>query len=109
MSDLGNRLHHEYENLKTRRDELRVQIDPGKMEARDLWESLDEKWGEFEQKMKLFTRVSRDAASEVGNVTDELVEDAKTGLRTTRKEGSDAAGKLVKEIRDGYEQLRRWI
>ena len=46
MSDLGNLLKQEYEKLQQRRDELKVQLDLGKMEVRDKWNALDERWAE---------------------------------------------------------------
>ena len=41
------------ENLKRRRDELKVQFELGKMETHDEWESLEKKWHEFSRKAEL--------------------------------------------------------
>lgn len=66
-------------DLKQKRDELRVQINLASKEARDEWEELEEKMGEFTSKAQL----------------DETGE----GI-------GKALGELGHEIKLGYERLR---
>ena len=71
-----------WEDLKQKRDELRVQINLGSKEVQDEWEEL-------EGKMNHFT-----ATAELG----------KTG------EGiGDALGQLGNELKQGYDRLREAI
>ncbi len=84
MTDLGDRLREEFDDLKRMRDELRVRVHLGKAEAKELWEKLEHKFGEVEGKVKLVSRESREPLEEVG----------------------EAARLLVGEIRDGYKRIR---
>lgn len=43
MSTVQERLHNEVDRLRQTRDELRVQIDLGKMEASDVWRGVEER------------------------------------------------------------------
>ncbi len=109
MSELRKRLEEEFEKLKTHRDELRVKLDLGKMEARDAWQELDGKWGEIESKLKQLAHASSDTADEVKSTAGEMVDDAKAGLKLTASEVGDAAEELMKEIREGFARLRKLL
>jgi hypothetical protein len=109
MSDLSHRLQQEYEKLKTHRDELRVQLDLGKKEAKAAWLEVDETWGELETRMKLLGRLSRQTAEEVSEAAGELVDDAREGVSLTADEVKDGANKLVGEVREGLARLRSLI
>lgn len=106
MSDLADRLHKEFEKLKTRRDELRVQLDLGKMDAKDAWKELDGKWTEAERKMKQLAQVSRNTADEISDTAGDLIDDTAAGLKLTAAEVGDSAEKLLDEIREGFSRLR---
>jgi len=71
--------------LKTKRDELRVQAHLAKAEMKDLWVDLEGKWKEFEPK-----------AREVGAATAEASKDV-----------AGAAKNLGKELLAGYERIRK--
>ena len=73
------------EKLKTQRDELRVQMHLAKAEAKDVWENMEQKWNEFEPKAK-----------QVGNAAAEASKDV-----------LEAARQLGKEIKEGYEHIRK--
>lgn len=72
-------------DLKTKRDELRVQAHLAKAEMKDLWVDLEGKWKEFEPK-----------ARQVGNATADASKDV-----------ARAAKDLGKEILAGYERIRK--
>ena len=73
------------EELKQKRDELRVQMDLATREAKDEWEELEAKMEEFTAKAKNFA------------------EDAQ--IKETGEGLGDALGQLGGEIKKGYERL----
>jgi hypothetical protein len=87
MADLNDRVHDEFERLKQRRDEIRVQLDLGKKDAETAWAEVEEKWGHLEGKVKVLAGEAKDAAGDVG----------------------EAAEKLIEEIKDGFSRLRNLI
>jgi len=68
------------EELKTKRDELALQIHLGSKEAQDEWNELEAKWNDFSAKAKL--------------------EDTADGL-------SSAAELLSDELKQGYERIKK--
>ena len=87
MSELGDRITVKFEEMKQKRDELRVQLDLGKKEAADAWHALDKRWGEVETKYHQLEREGQDTTE---------------GIR-------DATELLLDEIREGFERLRKLI
>jgi hypothetical protein len=82
MTDIDDML----EELKQKRDELRVQMNLASKEVKEEWEELEEKMDEFSAKAK------------------KLAADAK--LRETGSGLGDALGQLGHEIKLGYERIR---
>ena len=82
MSDLDDI----FEDLKQKRDELRLQMHLASKEAKDEWDELEEKMEEFSGKAKQFS------------------DDAK--LKETGAGIGDALGKLGGELKHGYERIR---
>ncbi len=78
MADLDDIL----EDLKQKRDELRVQIHLGSKEAQEEWEELEEKMKKFSQRAQL--------------------EESGEGI-------SEALGNLGHEIKAGYQRLWKAI
>jgi len=74
------------EELKQKRDELRVQINLASKEARDEWEDLEVKMEEFSEKAKDF---ANDA-----------------GMKETGEGLGKALGQLGQELKLGYERIR---
>jgi len=83
MTDLNRLL----EELKQKRDELRVQVHLASKDIRDEWEELEEKMDDFSGKAKRFA------------------DDAK--LKETGEGLGEALGKLGHELKLGYERLRK--
>lgn len=77
------------EELKQKRDELRVQINLASREAKDEWQELEEKMEEFTSKAKRFA------------------DDAK--IKESGAAVGDALGQLGAELKKGYERLREAI
>ncbi len=74
------------EELKQKRDELRVQMHLASKEIKDEWEELEEKMEDFSGKAKQFS------------------DDAK--LKETGEGIGDALGQLGSELKHGYERIR---
>lgn len=86
MSDVEDKVEGLFEELKQKRDELRVQMHLASKELKDEWDELEDKMEEFSGKAKQFA------------------DDAK--LRETGSGLGDALGKLGHEIKLGYERIR---
>jgi len=83
-----------WEDLKTRRDELRVQAHLAKAEAKDLWDDLEEKWKEFEPKAKHVVDATADASKEVAAATKKLGKEILAGYAVI------CSQRVVRERRD---------
>ena len=77
------------EELKQKRDEIRVQINLASKEIKDEWEDLEEKMEDFAGKAKQFS------------------DDAK--LKETGEGIGDAFGQLGSELKRGYDRIREAI
>ena len=82
MADFDDML----EELRQKRDELRVQMHLASKEVKDEWEDLEEKMEDFSARAKQFS------------------EDAK--LKETGAGIGEALGKLGGELKHGYERIR---
>ena len=82
MTDLDDII----EDLKQKRDELRVQIHLASKEAKDEWEELEEKMEDFSGQAKQFA------------------DDAK--LKETGEGIGDALSQLGSELKRGYDRIR---
>lgn len=78
------RFQEEIDQLRTLRDELRVQMNLAAKDARDLFEEMESRWIDLEAHLKGIGRESRDAMHDV----------------------EDAGRKLAHEIRRAYERIR---
>jgi SMC interacting uncharacterized protein involved in chromosome segregation len=74
------------EELKQKRDELRVQVNLASREIKDEWEELEEKMEEFSSKAK------------------EMADDA--GFKETGQGVGKALGQLGHELKLGYQRIR---
>jgi len=83
MSDFDDLI----QELKQKRDELRVKVNLASKEIKDEWEELEEKMEEFSGKAKRFA------------------DDA--GLKETGEGLGEALGKLGHELKLGYDRLRK--
>lgn len=54
-----------WQDIKTQRDELRVQMHLAKSELKDEWEALEKKWPEAEQKLEKFADDVEDSAGDL--------------------------------------------
>jgi hypothetical protein len=84
---LRDRIEDQVAELRAARDELAVQLELAKMEAKDLWGDLEKQWEHAESKLKVLGDTSQEAAEEVG----------------------EAAQLVLDEIKEGYTKLRNLI
>lgn len=87
MSDWNDRIQAEVEELRGRRDELKLKVHLGKREAQERFEQAEKSWEHLESKLAVLASEARAQASEVGQ----------------------AAKLLLEEIRDGYQHIRKLL
>jgi hypothetical protein len=59
----------------------------GKLDAQDQWEQIEKQWQQVESKLKLVGETGREVAEDIG----------------------EAASLAVKEMKEGYEKLRKLL
>jgi hypothetical protein len=80
-------LSRELEALREMRDELKLQLQLGKAEAKDAFERVEKRWQHLEGKLKLLREESKGDLAQIG----------------------EAAKLLTEEIRDGYRHLKKLL
>lgn len=83
MAD-NNNLQDAYDKLKQKRDELKVKLNLGKMEARDAWDDVEKNFQKLDSKMQGLRKQG-------GEEVDRMKEDIKL---------------LMSDIKDGFERVR---
>ena len=74
-----------YESLAQLRDDLKVRLHLGEMEARGQWEKLEPKWWELQRKVAAVERASAGAAREITTAANLLIEELFKGYERIRK------------------------
>ncbi len=82
---LREKLESELETLQTTRDELRVRLHLGKLDAQDQWEQIEKQWQHVESKLKLAGETGREVAEDIGEAASLAVEELKEGYAKLRK------------------------
>jgi SMC interacting uncharacterized protein involved in chromosome segregation len=82
---LREKLARELEDLRATRDELRVRVHLGKLDAQDQWEQIEKQWQHVESKLKLAGETGRDVAEDIGEAASLAVEEMKEGYSKLRK------------------------
>jgi len=82
---LRERLERELEDLRATRDELRVKMHLGKLEAQDQWKQIEKQWQHVESKLKLAGETGREVAEDIGEAASLAVEELKEGYAKLRK------------------------
>lgn len=75
------------ETLKQQRDELKVKLHLAKAEAADEWEKAEKKWGQLKAKTRVLGTEAGGASKDIGA----------------------AAKQLAKEIKHGYDRIRKLL
>lgn len=87
MSEFTDRIHAEADELRALRDQLKVQIHLGAMDAQAAFEEAEKSWEHLEAKLALLARESRASAGDIG----------------------EAAKLLLGQIREGYRRVKDLI
>ncbi len=87
MTEIQDRFKEELEQLRTLRDELRVQLHLGSSEVKERWEKAERAWEHAEGRLKVLGEQAGESAHEV----------------------SEALKLVLDEIREGYQHLRNLI
>lgn len=82
---MRERLEKELEDLRATRDELRVRLHLGKLDAQEQWEKVEKQWQHVESKLKLVGEAGREAAEGIGEATSLVIEEMKAGYSKLRK------------------------
>ncbi len=83
--DLREKLERELEDLRTTRDELKLRLHLGKLDAQDEWEQIEKQWQQVESKLKLAGETGREIAEDIGEAASLAVEEMKEGYKKLRK------------------------
>jgi len=83
--ELREKLEKELEDLRVTRDELRVRMHLGKLDAQDQWEQIEKQWQHVESKLKLAGETGREVAENIGEAASIAVEEMKEGYAKLRK------------------------
>ncbi|NIP92753.1 MAG: hypothetical protein GWO24_04510 [Akkermansiaceae bacterium] len=81
--------------LKRQRDELKLQMHLGSQEAKEQWDRLEEKWRELGDWGEPLTSAAKEAAETAGD--------------QAKKVTGAALDLAAREIRSGYEKLRKLL
>ena len=74
-----------YESLAELRDDLKVRIHLGEMDARDQWQKLEPKWWELQRRVTAVEKASAGAVQEITAAADLLIEELLKGYAQIRK------------------------
>lgn len=72
------------ERLQRERDELRVKIHLTKLELREEWEELEQKWDRIKTRSGGAVKEAREAGKDVGAATRSVLEEIREGYRRIR-------------------------
>ncbi|HEY2290571.1 MAG TPA: hypothetical protein VGM86_07705 [Thermoanaerobaculia bacterium] len=73
-----------YESLAELRDDLKVRIHLGEMDARDQWQKLEPKWWELQRKVTAVEQASAGAVQEITAAGNLLIEELFKGYDRIR-------------------------
>ncbi len=87
MAEMPDWLRSEVEGLRRVRDEVKLRLHLGAADARQAFDQVEKRWQHLEGKLKLIRQESKEDLGEIG----------------------EAAKLLAREIRDGYQHLKKLL
>jgi hypothetical protein len=81
MSDTEKRIEKMVQHLRQERDELKVKLHLGKLDASDEWHELERKWGKLESKAKELGDATAESSKEVAAAAKLLGEEIGAGFK----------------------------
>lgn len=85
MNDWQSRWQAVLTDLERQRDELKVRLHLAKAESRDEWERLEGKLAQLRLRATAAGGEAREAMKDIGGAADRLVEEIREGLDRVRK------------------------
>ncbi len=85
MSELGDRISEELDELRRIRDELRVRVHLGAAEAKELWEKSERKLGEVEATARRVSQGAEEELQDIGAAARLLLDEIRSGYRRIRE------------------------
>jgi hypothetical protein len=85
MSDIQDRIQNEVDELRSLRDELKLKVHLGKMDAQERFEKAEKDWEHLEAKLKVLADAGRESAEDVGQAARLLVDEIRAGYRHVRE------------------------
>jgi len=85
MPELSERMKEQVEELRGLRDELKLKVHLGKMEAQERFQNAEKSFERLEAKLKLLASESRDSAEDVGEAARLLIDEIRQGYRHVRE------------------------
>ncbi len=82
---LRERLETELEDLRATRDELRVRLHLGKLDAQEQWDQIEKQWQHVESKLKVASEAGREIAEDIGEAANLTIDEIKEGYAKLRK------------------------
>ena len=82
---LRERIDRQVDELRAARDELQVRLHLGKMDAEELWQQIEKQWEHTEGKLKVLGDASQEAAEEVAQAAELVLEEIREGYAKLRK------------------------
>jgi hypothetical protein len=95
VADWSEKFEQEVEDLRRVRDEMRVQAELGKAEAKERWDALEKRWDHLEARLKVVGREAGGSAKDV----------AKAAKSAGEAVGKEARG-ILEEIKRGYVKIK---
>lgn len=85
MSEIDERIRREVDELRAARDELKLKLRLGQMDARERYEKAEKDWERLEGKLKVLAEAGREAAGDVNEAVGLLLEEIRSGYRRVRE------------------------
>ena len=82
---LRERLEAELKDLRATRDELRVRLHLGKLDAQEQWDQIEKQWQHVESKLKVAGEAGREIAEDIGEAANLTIDEIKEGYAKLRK------------------------
>jgi chaperonin cofactor prefoldin len=86
MSEFKKAIDREVAELKTLRDELKLQAHLAKGEAKKAWDKLESQWPDLDTKVDELEKASKDAVEQVGSRLKSMMKDLKSGYQSLKKD-----------------------
>jgi len=81
---LRDRVEKQAEELRATRDEIRLQLHLGKMDARDQWDDIEKQWEHAEGKLKQLAEAANETTEDIAEATQMVLSEMKEGYKKLR-------------------------